>query len=414
MAPATTCRIACSSRNASTVFMTRCSNIPRRNPLVWISFAWAVPFVGACNSETQPVNTTQEPSTPSESEGSAGDARPQLPACAQIVVKCHEKDDGKSERVSTCHTVGHDENEDACAEILDECLEACSGDMETFELSFGAMAGDTELTCENQMTGLGPSSDIALGISDLRFYVSNLSFLDEQGDEVPVLLDENEFQYQSENGAVSLIDLTSNTEGSCSGNAIAFAEGTTRVNAALRGVTEKTRVKRVRFDVGIPQPLMKAVIAAGTEEEAPSPMNEMYWSWASGYRHFVLNVTVEQNADIGDGYIHIGSRDCGAQGELALENQDACGLINTPQVDLEVSDLDTETVALNIERIVEGLDFSAPVYDSNFAVIGEDLGLECHSSPSQEDCASIFASFGLDAQEGTANASLNEVFYIQP
>ncbi|WDT76931.1 MAG: hypothetical protein MPW16_06875 [Candidatus Manganitrophus sp.] len=57
------------------------------------------------------------------------------------------------------------------------------------------------------------------------------------------------------------------------------------------------------FDLGVSQPLMKATIANNTAEGAPSPLNEMYWSWASGYRHFVMNFAVEDdgNGNGGDG-----------------------------------------------------------------------------------------------------------------
>ena len=79
-------------------------------------------------------------------------------------------------------------------------------------------------------------------------------------------------------------------------------------------------------------PTGKSVIANNTPEGAPSPLGEMYWSWATGYRHFVFNFTVTAGSgDTGDGYLHVGSLDCGAEGTLALEDRDACGFVNTTE-----------------------------------------------------------------------------------
>ncbi len=115
-------------------------------------------------------------------------------------------------------------------------------------------------------------------------YVSNVRFYNAEGEEVAVTLDENEFQYSGATGQASLIDLTKNSEGTCANSAIAFAEGTARVNDVITGTTLVDSVSRVSFDVGVPQALMKDMIATTTPEAAPSPLNEMYWSWATGYR----------------------------------------------------------------------------------------------------------------------------------
>ena len=57
----------------------------------------------------------------------------------------------------------------------------------------------------------------------------------------------------------------------------------------MTGTTVIEDVAAVSFDIGVPQKLMQALIGAHTEESVPSPLNEMYWNWASGYCHFVFN-----------------------------------------------------------------------------------------------------------------------------
>lgn len=297
-------------------------------------------------------------------------------------------------------------------------LAACGDDddsgtaMESFALQFAATAGGDEVGCTDTIEGVGPTGEHEVGMSDLRFYISNLEFRDADGNEVDVELDANEFQYHADSGFVGLIDLTSNTEGTCSSNSIAFAEGTARTNFAITGTTHVGDVAEVSFDVGVPQPVMQEVIAENTIEAAPSPLNEMYWSWATGYRHFVFNLAVDApDGESGDGYLHVGSRDCGPEDGKALEDRDECTYINTPRVTLTGFDLETNTVAVDLTEVLSGLDFVAPIYDpETFEVIGEGPGLECHSAPSQPDCAIVFESFGIDFDTGDSTAAADDVF----
>ena len=54
--------------------------------------------------------------------------------------------------------------------------------------------------------------------------------------------------------------------------------------------------------------------------------------------------------------------------------------------------------------MLEGLDFVSPIYDpTTFEVIGEGPGVECHSSPMQPDCPTVFGGFGLDITDGSAD-----------
>lgn len=294
--------------------------------------------------------------------------------------------------------------------ILAGCDED-SANTSVFALQFAATANGKEIGCSDMLAGLGPDGLSTVGVSDLRFYVSNITFTDAEGNPVGVTLDDNEFQYNSEDGSVALIDMTSNTEGSCADVAVAFGEGTARANTVITGMTVVEDVASVSFDVGVSQPLMKTVIATNTAESAPSPLNEMYWTWATGYRHFIMNFLVETEAESGAGFLHIGSQDCGPEDGLALEDREACGFVNTPQVSLADFDLETSTVTVDVPELLAGLDFRSPIYDpKTFEVIGEGPGVECHSSPTQPDCEPIFTNVGLDPATGAANSASNDVF----
>ncbi len=280
---------------------------------------------------------------------------------------------------------------------------ASTAPLEPFELRFAATADGDVVGCTSAVAGFGPSSDVTIGPSDLRFYVSNVRFYDAAGVELPVELDESAFQLRTPAGQVSLIDLTGNAEGSCEGSSIAFAEGTARTNEVIRGRAPVADVARVSFDIGVPQALMRETISTYSAEGAPSPLDEMYWSWATGYRHLVFNFTVSAGAESGEGYLHIGSTDCAADGMLALADRASCGFVNTPSVTLDSFDLRTDSVALDVRELLSGLDMVSPIYDPmTFEVIGQGPGVECHSSPMQEDCPQIFDNVGLDMTTGSA------------
>jgi uncharacterized repeat protein (TIGR04052 family) len=297
-----------------------------------------------------------------------------------------------------------------CALVLQGCS---SEDPEAFSLRFAAIVDGRQVGCTDDLQGFGSSSGNRVGVNDLRLYVSNIRFKDSEGNSVHVTLDNNEFQYASPEGSVALIDLTGNTEGSCGATSVAYAEGTARTHQAITGMTLLHEGVSVSFDVGVPQAVMKKTIATNTPEGAPSPLNEMYWNWNSGYRHFVFNFTVWDAAGAeGAGYVHVGSRDCAPEGDAkALADRDRCTFVNTPAVSIPDFDLATDTVGIDLRRILEGLDFRSPIYDpTTFEVIGEGPGIECHSAPMQPDCPTIFGNFGLDISTGGANAATNVAF----
>lgn len=283
--------------------------------------------------------------------------------------------------------------------------------LSTFALRFEATDDGTAVGCTSTIDGLGDGT-VRVAPSDLRFYVSHVRFYDATGAELPVELDQNAFQYAGARGQVSLIDLTGTSEGTCTGTGISFAEGTARTNAVITGRTRTADVARVSFEVGVPQLLMKDTIAATTPEAASSPLDEMYWSWAAGYRHFVFNFTVETSAGAGEGYLHVGSRDCGPDDGLALQDRDACTYVNTPAVSIDDFDLERDTVAVDLRALLQGVDFLAPIRDPNtFEEIGQGPGVECHSSPTQPDCAIVLSRLGVDEASGHSNAATNTVFH---
>lgn len=286
--------------------------------------------------------------------------------------------------------------------------------MNPLQLRFAASHNNQPVSCNDLIEGVGVNEDSHISIADLRFYVSNITLYDQDGVTIPFKLESNDFQLQHEMGSVVLIDLTGTESGACTTSSIAFAEGTGRVNDLLKvQVPSEVTVHSVHFDVGVPQAVMKDVIQNHTAEDAPSPLAEMYWSWASGYRHFVMNFTVGNQDSEGEGYIHIGSKDCGGDGAKALTDQEFCGLPNTAQVALENFDVENQVIALEVSQLLTDVKLMVPIMDSETKEkIGEKVGVACHSSSTQEQCDPIFKSLGLTMGTDAVEAKNNRLFSV--
>lgn len=303
-----------------------------------------------------------------------------------------------------------------------------------FSLNFKAISGELALDCGSLLSGFGSDATDSIALNDLRFYVSNVALLDVDGNTLEATLDTNAFQYTDANGSVALIDLTANDSGYCASDVLAGSEGTLRTNSVVTGTLVEGEIASIRFDVGVPQALMKSIIAVNTAEDAPSPLGEMQWSWLSGYRHFVMNFSVmNEMGTKGEGYIHLGSRGCG-NGIKALEDKDTCDFVNTPTVSFEGFDPAIHTVTVDAQALLKGLMMvehdsmhhgaAAPADEHEEGYVEEhdaasemmDMpkkpGVSCHAAPAdkQPDCGPIFTNFGLDAATGVADSTTNTVF----
>lgn len=296
----------------------------------------------------------------------------------------------------------------AIAGVLTGCSDSNDPvDLDPFTLNFAAVHRGQVVGCGDVLDSLGPTGTVSVQLNDLRFYVSNLKFFDDAGKELPVELAKNEFQYGDASGSVALIDLTSATGGACSGAGLAFPEGTARTNSVITGTSVPASVHSISFDVGIPQPLMKHILATHTDADAPSPLAEMHWSWAYAYRHFVMNFTLSDNGTAGEGYVHVGSTGCGGDGTRAMTDRNTCDNINTPRVSYSHFHL-TDTVAVDVGALLSGIDFRVEQAPGGPMI----PGVASHSSPDQPHTATIFGNLGIDVATGTATPAADAVFKV--
>jgi uncharacterized repeat protein (TIGR04052 family) len=330
-------------------------------------------------------------------------------AASALMFACGDDSDssGKSEDAGA----GADES-DSAAEESDASSDSGAEQPSAFALRFAYTAGDRVLDCGDTLTDQGLDGKNTVDINDLRFFVRDLRFLDRDGNELTLTLDTNDFQLNHEAGLVSLVDLTSNDVGGCTADAFPNAEGTKRVHEAITGTTLVGKVASVRFNVGVPQAVMKKAVQENTAEGQASPLGDLQWPWSVGWRHFVLNFALKNQAgEPGVGFVHLGSFDCSAaMTDLALADRERCTYVNNPAVVLDDFSLTDDLVAVDIPTILKQLDFVDDLYDEQGNVTGQGAGIGCHSIPSQPDCLPVFAAFGMSLETGKADASNDRVF----
>ncbi len=301
-----------------------------------------------------------------------------------------------------------------------------------FTLNFKAISNGLEINCDDIYSGLGPNGDYSVGVGDLRFYVSNLKFHTANNEAIAATIDDSDFQLNHDAGAVALIDFSHRGSGFCADSQL----GTPRTNTTITGTSiDASSITAISFDIGVPQAVMKAIIAdSNTLTDAPSPLAEMDWSWRGGYRHLDINFTAMNsvNTDMTENsFFHIGSKDCGTALK-ALDEQDACGLLYTPQVMLNNFNPSTNTITFDVaallantaesdysamimSQIVNG-DDSACINDvrhGDMCPTGMTFGITCHSKSSESACTPAFESLGLNIETGLADSASNTVFGME-
>lgn len=151
--------------------------------------------------------------------------------------------------------------------------------MQEVTINFAGWVGDQEFACGENYKKVG-TSESTLTPADFRFYVSNLALVDEEGNAVPIELEQdNKWQYQN----VALIDFEDGT-GACD-------NGTAETRTMVVGTVPEGDYKDLQFTLGVPKQLNHKDAAV-----APSPLNltSLWWNWQGGYKFLRADLKTEQ------------------------------------------------------------------------------------------------------------------------
>ena len=265
---------------------------------------------------------------------------------------------------------------------------------------FAAQINGQPFACGQSYAGVGTTRSTVTP-SDYRFYVSDVSLVDEAGRTVPVTLAQDGV-WQLDN--IALLDFE-NGSGPC-------RNGTTGINTQVRGSVPAGRYVGLRFTLGVP-----FARNHGDPTVAPSPLNltAMFWNWQGGYK-FVKFDTASSGlqaapAAAGAGHggaaasgfsVHLGSTMCAAASRTEAPKAE-CTNPNRVAVAFERFDATKQTVVADIGAVLAG---------ANVDVNAPNTSPGCMSFPGDADCPPVMGALGL-AYGGAAAFGPQRLFSIR-
>jgi uncharacterized repeat protein (TIGR04052 family) len=257
-------------------------------------------------------------------------------------------------------------------------------------INFAALNGSTPVKCGTQLTGLG-TTGVAADVKDLRFYITNLSLVNDKGVAVAVKLDANKWQLTQGTETVSLIDLEDAT-GAC-----ATAANTAETNAVVTGTVPGGTYVGLKATLGVPETMNHTAVAGGTPPLDSAALN---WSWQSGrkFTKIELNpvggLTKPDGSSIATYNLHIGSTGCTPKLDaagVAIPNSGTCTNLNMADFSLAAFDMEAQKVALDLGQLFK----TSNLTKENGGAAG------CMSGATDPECAVIFTEMQLSFGSGS-------------
>jgi hypothetical protein len=149
-------------------------------------------------------------------------------------------------------------------------------------VNFRAVVGTEDLKCFDKSNDMLARGQI---FTDARLFLSNLSFVNEAGEEIRVNLDvdANSSNLQFVDNDKNSIALLNYLDPTC-----ASSDATKKLKSAINGQLPPGNYKEVRFQIGLPYASMDPRLAAIPAALAPSDMG---WMW----EHFPADLQIEAN-----------------------------------------------------------------------------------------------------------------------
>jgi uncharacterized repeat protein (TIGR04052 family) len=275
--------------------------------------------------------------------------------------------------------------------------ESDAGDERTYvTVTFRAVVGEEEFGCDRTYSGLG-TSDAEISMRDLRLFVQDLALVRaEDGEEVPLELDEREGFQRSD---VTLLDFENN-----SGNCVE-ARGTEETNHTVTGWVPRGSYRGVAFTNGVPE-----AVNHDNPIELGAPLNAgpLHWTWMQGFLFIDLQVAEVVDTNENDASTDVGEADGGQLGDAGEEeggvdapgsvvlhvgsgacSSSSCARPNRNRIVLRDFDPVDDVVVLDVAALIEHLDLRATS--------------TCHTIGGS--CAGFFPALGLEFETGAPTSS---------
>ncbi|MDD4965088.1 MAG: metallo-mystery pair system four-Cys motif protein [Gallionella sp.] len=260
-------------------------------------------------------------------------------------------------------------------------------------LKFDAVVGTQTFACGQSYDDIGVTHS-RITPSDMRFFVSEIALLNDEGKEVPLTLAQDGiWQYQN----IALLDFE-NGEGAC-------RNGNTGLHTAVTGTIPVGHYRGVRFTLGVPFGLNH-----GDPTIAPSPLNltSMFWVWQAGYKFVKIDmassglpqaaatlptsaVSSPKTPRAAGFSVHLGSTACASPSLTSPPSE--CRNPNRVAVRFEHFEVNKNVIVADIASLLQ---------DSNVDVNAPDSAPGCMSASNDADCATVMRAFGLSFNDQPA------------
>ena len=287
----------------------------------------------------------------------------------------------------------------ACTTVPADSFGRPASAPQAVSVRFAAQIGGQPFACGRSYAGVGTTRS-TITPSDYRFYVSDVALMDEAGRIVPVTLAQDGV-WQFEN--IALLDFE-NGAGPC-------RNGTSGMNAEVRGSVPAGRYVGLRFTLGVP--FMRN---HGDPTVAPSPLNltAMFWNWQGGYKFVKFDAASSgQPAAVSapdprgggnaSGFsVHLGSTVCASPSRTAAPGAE-CANPNRVSVVFDRFDPAKHTVVADMGAVLSG---------ANVDVNAPNTSPGCMSFPGDADCPPVMGALGL-AYGGRAAPGPQRLFTVR-
>jgi len=251
------------------------------------------------------------------------------------------------------------------------------------EIAFAGVVGGEPAACGSTYGEVGTTSS-DLELSDFRLYVHEVRVITADGDDIPVVLEEDGVWQQAN---VALLDFEDGS-GGCE-------SGTPGMNTTLRGrVDHPGPFVGVAFRLGVPFDLNHQDASTA---RAPLNVVSMFWNWNGGYKF--MRVDGRTTGQPGGWRLHLGSTGCEGDGRGDVSG---CTSENRPQVTVDGFDPTRRTIEVDLGRLLATSD------------VDTDLGGQpgCISGIDDMDCGPIFQALGLPFMDTPAGHQ--QLFHLGP
>jgi uncharacterized repeat protein (TIGR04052 family) len=250
-------------------------------------------------------------------------------------------------------------------------------------IRFEARVADRPFRCGERYAGLG-ATRVEVEPSDLRFFVQDLSLIDEAGKRVPVELTE---RTPWQTASVALLDFEDGT-GACT-------HGTSDRNDHIEGRVPVGVYRGLWFRNGVPETLNHE---DPLRHPAPLQVTDLTWGWLTGFKFFVaeLRQVASRDDDAGPangfGLLHVGSSACNPAGRTTV-----CRHPNRNEIQLDRFDVEHDRLVVDIAALFADADLT--------------VDAQCHSNV-EAICKPLFAKLGVDWDTG-ASLPTQQVFRVE-